>query len=369
MFQTSVLHEATAAANVLAVSERAAQHLHEPSRVVADPAFLLRGNPEHPEHDSLGLRNAKDMNAPELLVIGGSRVYGSGVSASECWPAQLGARMGGGVMNAGIPGWGSVQYVLAAEELAELSPRRVIVALTPASDLTQALHCARVSASPLARSFMEGRWRSLPPADDSAILRTSRAISEYAAAHPDLGGEEVLAALARRRVQDVDPCIIEESGFYLSAHSLFAMQDLEQPAIAAGLAITVKVLEHLHELAREQRFPLAVMLFPSREYLVFQRMEDARLRDRLALERLGLAEAAVLGELRAACAGMGLRCIDLSPFLRQCVGQGIYIQSSRQGQYTPQGCERIARFVRERILPGMIPQEPLREAAGDGLTY
>lgn len=122
-------------------------------RFLSDPAWLVLGDPEHPEHDALGLRNPKGIPVPELAVIGGGQVYGEGLSATQNWPAQLGRRMGGGVINAGMSGWGSVQYALAAEKLRALSPRRIIVCLTPGSDLAKAFTGARVSVSPWRARF------------------------------------------------------------------------------------------------------------------------------------------------------------------------------------------------------------------------
>ena len=342
---SSIFHGDFAAANH---TEAQAQ----PSRLLADPAWLLRGNPEHPEHDALGLRNPKGVQVPELAVIGAGQVYGEDLAPAHSWPAMLGQRMGGCVLNAGLPGWGSVQYALQAEALCALSPRRLIVCLTPASDLALAFNCARVSTSPLARSFFEPRWSPLPQPDHTAAFRAGQAIEALSAMRPGLPEADILAELAQSGEPDVNPCVLDASRFYLCEHTLLAMQDLEHPAIEAGLSITIKVLKHLRELSQERRFSLTILLLPSREYLVAQRMEEATLRDREPLERLGLVEAAVLGELRAACAGLGLRCFDLTGYLKAFVGSRIFFQNSRRGLFSAKGCELLARFVRERVLPG-----------------
>lgn len=334
------------------------------SRVISDPLWLICGNPEHPEHDILGLRNPKGVQTPELVLIGSEHVYGAGVGPFNSWPALLQKRMGGGVLNAGMLGWGSVQYALAAEKLSALSPRRVMVCLTPATDLRRAFACAKNSASPLARSFFEPDWNDLPELDGAPTERTRNAIDTLTMADPGLTDEDVLAILAQRGEPDVDPCVIEASRFYLTEHSLTAMQDLSTPQIDAGLSITVKVLARLRNLSEEHNFSLTIMLMPTREYLVYQRLEEATLRDREALEQLGLTEATVLGELRATCAGMGVRCFDLTNYLKHFVGSRIHVQNSREGTLSTKGSELVARFVRERMLPGSGIREPLRTAVG-----
>jgi len=323
-----------------------------PARFLADPVWLVRGNPEHPEHDVLGLRNPKGIQVPELAVIGGAQVYGEGLTHEQSWPAAVNRHMGGCVLNAGLPGWGSVQYAMQAEALCPLSPRRVLVCLTPASDLAQAFNCARVSLSPLARSLFKPAWAALPHPDHSAIFGAGKAIATLTAKHPGLAEADILNLLAQAGEPDINPCTLDDSRFHLAERSLLAMQDLEHPAIEAGLEITSKVLEHLGRLSRERRFSLTILLLPSREYLVSQRMDTAQVRDRESLERLGLTEAAVLGELRAACAMLGLRCFDLSGYLKAFAGSRIFVQNSRQGLLSAKGCELLARFVRERVLPG-----------------
>lgn len=334
----------------------------EPPRLLADPAWLVRGNPEHPDHDPLGLRNPKGIQLPELAVIGGGQVYGVGLPHAHSWPAQLDRRMGGGVINAGMPGWGSVQHALVAERLLPLSPRRFIVCLNPAADIPQAFLAARGSTSPLARSFFEPQWAQLPHPDQSIAFSTGRAVDEFMIAHPDLAEEDALAALAQQGEPDVNPCVIDTSRFYLAERSLYAMLDLYHPAIEAGLSITAKVLAHLRALAEEHHISLTVLLLPSREYLVSQRLQEAHVRDAETLERLGLAEAAVLGELRAVCAGLHLRCFDLTGYLKAFVGARIHVQNRREGWLSAKGCELLSRFVRERVLPGAVVRMPERPA-------
>jgi len=333
-------------------------------RHVSDPAFLLRGNPEHPEHDARGLRNRKTTGPTDLVVIGDSQVYGAGVRAEQCWPFRLQAGLGSGVYNAGMNGWGSVQYALAAEELLALAPRRMLVCLYTGSDLAEAFQCARASTAPLAKSFWTPEWAALPLADLSPKARAEAAISELLAAQPELLVEDALALLAQRGEPDVNPCVLEASRFYLTENYRFAAQDLEHPGVAAGLEITHLALAHLRDLSFNYGFTLGVILIPTREYLVYERMDEATLGDRAALERLGLAEASVLGELRATCAALSLRCFDLSGYLKHFIGGRIYPQNSRDGHPNAKGCELIARYVRERVLPGLEAKTTLRATVG-----
>lgn len=328
-------------------------------RLVKDPALLLRGNPEHPEHDARGFRNRAVVQGAELAVIGDSQVYGACVRAEQCWPFRLDAELSGGkgsaVYNAGLDGWGSAQYALAAEELLPLGPKRMLVCLYLGNDMAEAFQCAKVSTAPLARSFWEPAWDGLPLADLSAKDRAERAMAEFSALHPELAHEDVLSLLAQRVEPDVTPCAIEGSRFYLTERFRLAVQDLAQPAVAQGLAITRKVLAHLRSLSLNYGFSLGVMLIPTREYLVYLRRGETVLPDHQALDALGAAEARMHAELSDACAELGLPCFELAGHLKHFIGGRIYPQNSRDGHPNAKGCELIARYVKDRVLPGLGP--------------
>lgn len=333
-------------------------------RHVEDLAYLVRGNPLHPEHDARGLRNRRTGQPGGLVVIGGAQVYGVSVRAEHCWPQRLHDALGGGVYNAGMEGWGSVQFALAAEELLRLAPRQVLVCLHTGGDLAGAFRCARTSGSPLARSFFEPQWAALPPLEFPAKDKAALAQAGLMEEQPGLVAEDALALLAQRGEPDVNPCVIESSRFYLTENRSFAALDLDHAAIAAGLTITDEVLAHLRGLSLTYGFALGVVLIPTREYLASLRLDDATVGNREGLERLGMAEAAVLGELRAACARLSVRCFDLSGYLKHFLGGRIYPQNSRSGLPNAKGCELIARYVRERVLPGLVAAPPLRAAVG-----
>lgn len=324
-------------------------------RLVPDPAYLLRGNPGHPEHDERGFRNRGLLKGAELAVIGDSQVYCPGVRADQCWPFRLdcevSAGRGGVVYNAGMDGWGAAQYALAAEELLPLAPRRVLVCLYLGNDLAEAFQCAKVSSAPLVRSFWEPAWDGVPLADLSAKDGTDRRIAEFSAQHPELTHEDALSLLAQRGEPDITPCALEGSRFYLTERFRLAVQDLTHPAVQAGMAITRKALAHLRSLSLNYGFALGVMLIPTREYLVYLRRAEAVLPAREALLALGAAEERLHGELHQACAENSLPCFALADHLKHFIGGRIYAQNSRDGHPNAKGCELIARYVKDHVLP------------------
>ena len=55
---------------------------------------------------------------------------------------------------------------------------------------------------------------------------------------------------------------------------------------------------------------------------------------------------------------------DLSGYLRHFVGGRIYFQNSRSAHPNAKGCDLIARYVRDRVLPGLDVTQQMRAAVG-----
>jgi hypothetical protein len=63
-----------------------------------------------------------------ILASGDSFTFGSDVSDAESWPADLEARTGTPVVNAAVPGWGTDQIVMRAEDMIDIArPQTIIV--------------------------------------------------------------------------------------------------------------------------------------------------------------------------------------------------------------------------------------------------
>jgi SGNH hydrolase-like domain, acetyltransferase AlgX len=75
-------------------------------------------------------------SAGETLVLGDSQTFGLGVEEGETFSARLEQRLGGRVINAGVPTYGPLEFQLLLEGLLpERRPRTVIMVLNLANDL------------------------------------------------------------------------------------------------------------------------------------------------------------------------------------------------------------------------------------------
>jgi hypothetical protein len=109
-----------------------------PSFLIPDDALKHRLHPGWPEHDAAGFRNPVALASADVVAIGDSQTFGTGVASAESWPAQLERLTGRSVYSMAVPGYGPVQYLALAEQAMALRPRVALVAFYAGNDLADA---------------------------------------------------------------------------------------------------------------------------------------------------------------------------------------------------------------------------------------
>lgn len=326
-------------------------------RHIKDPAYLLKGNPDFLEHDSNGFRNTAIPHRPDILAVGDSQVYGACVRADQTWPFQLQSMMEKSVYNAGMEGWGVVQYAMAAEAMVAMNPSLLVVGIYTGNDIYESFLAAKQSTSPLARSFWDTAYDGVLLPDLSGKHASDRAVLKGMETTPDQPEGEVLHRLSERGVPDCTRCDVEGSRYYLTEHFRRVVQDHDHPAIRAGFDIAEKALSHIQSLAISYGIALQVVLIPTREYLVHTRMDDVRMENSKELHRLGVAEQKTLDRLKGYCVDKSIACLDLSEHLTHYIGSRIYPQDSRDGHPNAKGCRIIANYLNAKLRPALMQAE------------
>ena len=326
-------------------------------RHVKDSDYLLRGNPDFLEHDANGFRNTAIPHRPDVLAVGDSQVYGACVRADQSWPFQLQTMLGKSVYNAGVEGWGVVQYAMAVDEMIAMAPSLLVVAVYTGNDIYESFLAAKQSANPLARSFWDPAYDGVLLPDLSGKHASDQAVRRAMETTPDQPEGDVLRRLSERGVSDCTWCEIEGARFYLTEDFRHVVQDHDHPAINAGFAIVEKALSHIQSLAVSYGMALQVVLIPTREYLVHTRKAEVKMRDYNRLDQLGEAEQQTLDRLKGYCADRAMSCLDLSEHLTHYIGSRIYPQDSRDGHPNAKGCRIIANYLNAKLRPAFMQAE------------
>lgn len=106
--------------------------------IIRDPILGHRPNPRNPEHDKKGFRNASVPARVDIVALGDSQTYGTGVPRENAWPQELAKMTGLKVYNMAFGGYCPVQSLLLLEEALEMKPKIVVEAFYAGNDLYEA---------------------------------------------------------------------------------------------------------------------------------------------------------------------------------------------------------------------------------------
>ena len=95
----------------------------------------MRGNPDCPDHDARGYRTHSALSEAEIVTLGNSWTYGSGVPPDFAWPHVLSQRLNRPLYNMGVPGTGPLQSREILRQALQLHPKVIIFRFYFGNDL------------------------------------------------------------------------------------------------------------------------------------------------------------------------------------------------------------------------------------------
>ena len=205
--------------------------------------------------DANGFRNPEVPERVDVLFVGDSQAYGSGVSGEQSFPQVYGARSGRTVYSMSLGGYGAVQYRELVRQGLSMRPHTVVVALYLGNDLMDAfLHAHLAGAADLRQEGLDypvhdeaSRRNNMPSPNLAigffeAIAGSSRLVSAFYAA-------------LRSQLRDVGGIWADESGaprwvegeiatLFTPSRRLRAVS-FEEVGVADGFRITVRCLRDI----------------------------------------------------------------------------------------------------------------------------
>jgi hypothetical protein len=266
--------------------------------------------------DARGLRengNPPPPPGPSILALGDSFTFGDEVDDRSTWPAALERRLGRRVWNAGVFGYGLDQVALRAERLsAELAPAALVVKIIP-DDVTRCEYAYRFAHKP---------WFEL---DDGGLAL--RGVPVPRPEEPAPGDSAWRRSLSHSFLADFTLRRLDPLGWPLRG---MVRVQRDGPAVAAAL------VERLADTSarQSQRLLLVMGWHPG-------------------------AQLELLEPLRQRARALGLEVVELEPVLvREIEANGgdwtrlfhaAVAFGGVPGHMTPQGNERVAAVIAERL--------------------
>ncbi len=338
--------------------------------LLPDPVLGDRLNPDVPEHDKDGFRNASVVESPYLLVLGDSQTYGARVGRAEAWPQQLAALSGKPIYNMGVPGYGPVQELLLMSHAMTLRPQRVVAAFYSGNDLYDAFHMVYtrkqisdlrssdqsvLSAIDKAETQMpldQPNLRFFPvyvgnldgnpvaPVANSGGNSVRRFLSEHSRLWAMLrAGKRVVMEKSARTVSPDDywseqVSVARRSGglwipfekgrvrtIFVPQYRLTALK-MEDPRIREGLRVSVEAIRRMTSITQNAGLRFTLVLIPTKELVFFDAFGGDADWSLPAVTALAHEEQKMWTELKNELRVSNVAYIDVLPALSECLSEG-----------------------------------------------
>ena len=373
-----------------------------------DSRIQYRPNPAYPGHDRKGFRNLDVPARADIVVLGDSHTYGSGVNPEDAWPRQAESLMGKTIYNMAYNGYGPVHSLALWDEAVTLSPTVVIEALYFGNDLYDSFNFvynmgqlttlksfsaqvqkkvqAAEQSNPIARRvslmFNMGQESVASNNNTTRTMHFWFALRDVLAQHSRLYGlfERSFDRLQRmtRPTTHLDKweqakafaaahagyCEVFDSGqfktVFTSEYRLAAV-NLDDPRIAEGLRVSLRAIQQMQELAATRHIRFVVVLIPTKEAVFRELWRNPSPMFRRISEHEDRSRKLV----KAFLDHHHIEYLDALPALRDRFNRGIQpYQVSHDGHPNEQGHKAIAEFVAASLTTPKQPTRSILQVAG-----
>ncbi len=355
---------------------------------IPDDRLGYRPNPKYPGHDTKGFRNQKHLIKADIVALGDSQTYGTGVDSEEAWPRQLEFLTANVVYNMAYGGYGPVHSLILWDEAIALEPKIIIEAFYAGNDLydsfrivynrgqhpelkssdvllQESIQKAEQSESIASRvSKIMGATPKLLPirgffSRHSKVyglmrriryeLMLARTIKEENQQKPKKEQDEEWVNAKEFAKKHSAYCQVFQDGtfktIFMSERRLSAL-DFRDPRIIEGHRISLNAISRMNDLAVVKDIKFLTILIPTKELVFREKWVDSSVNYRTLVEN----EEHMWKLTKDFLKKNNIEYIDALPTLRRLLSSGIQpYKVSRDGHPNQQGHIAIARLVANHI--------------------
>jgi hypothetical protein len=355
-------------------------HASTPAPIVPDERLKYRPNPAYPGHDTHGFRNPEVPPSADVIALGDSQTYGTGVADTKSWPRQLESMSGKTVYSMAYGGYGPVHSLILWEEALALKPAIIIEALYAGNDLYDAFNLVYNNGQQVALKTTDPRLQqrvreaeALEPVAERVVRISKMGAGGNPAARKTLATGGMLSRHSRvygllrrlryelgRRIPDsrdtwdearafaathADYTQIFDNGRFrtvFTAEYRLAALDREDPRITEGRGIVLRAIQRMHRQATDGNIRFIVLFIPTKE-LVFEELWTTPTPSYRALVENESLFWKMAGD---SLERQGIEYIDALPVLRKLLASGIQpYQATHDGHPNGDGHRAISRQI------------------------
>jgi hypothetical protein len=353
---------------------------------VPDELLGHRPNPDYPDHDSNGFRNPAVPDSVDIVCLGDSQTYGTGVAAEEAWPRRLELLCGCSTYSMAFGGYGPTHGMVLFPEAAELKPRIIVQAFYSGNDLYDSFYMVyvrhrlekyRSDEASVLRAVDEAESRESIDSRVSKLYRMGKPgghgrprslrafLSDYSKFYGLLrASKDAVISMARAGTLGKSVAWWEAKSFAESnaryclvfdgnmARTVFTPEyrlcavDLSDPRISEGLRISLDVIRDMNDLAKSMNIKFVCLLIPTKEFVFGDLvLEDKNMVNDMFREVID-NETLLWNRAKVFFDENGIDYIDSTPMLKKALESGDQpYQMSTEDHPNVFGQEAIARAV------------------------
>jgi len=357
--------------------------LSENSLIVYDENLEYRPNPAIPDHDTNGFRNESIPEKVDIVAMGDSQTYGTGVRADQAWPQQLQKLGKIKVYNMSCGGYGPVHSLILLDEALTFKPQVLIEAFYAGNDLYDSYHLVydnnqlsdlKTSDEKVLRVIREAE--NIEPLQDRILrllymgqsnpagrtrgslirylsencqlcrvfLTSNRLLENYR--RPDDTSWELVkeTAIENRRYCQ----LVENASFrtVLTPSYRRCAVDLDDPRIVEGHRLSLEAIRLMDKRIRMAKKGFIVLLIPTKELVFKNLVYESRQGIPELYKTLIDNEELMWRRTKSYLKSQGISFIDSLPVLKGCFCSGVQpYQITWDGHPNPAGYRAIAELV------------------------
>jgi len=355
------------------------------ARSIPDKRLKMRPSPLYSDHDSKGFRNPEVPEKSDVVALGDSQTYGTGVKSDEAWPKQLEPMISQTVYSMAYGGYGPVHSLVLWDEATALAPKIIIEAVYAGNDLYEAFKMvygrdqfvelktsdpqvqssvreaekSGTIAEQVSKMYYMGKTNNLSTQKSSpsqgallehskiyALLRRVKFEFLRILTSPQDQDPQHMWEYAKARAED-NPAYSQvfNNGQFrtiFTSEYRFVALNLNDPRIAEGNKIILRALQKMKENAIDRNIRFIVLLIPTKE-LVFQELWGS---PSSAYRNLTENEEFFWKNTRDYLELNGIEYVDALPALREKLSLGIQpYKVSKDGHPNEHGHRAIAKLI------------------------
>jgi hypothetical protein len=309
-----------------------------PSRLINDPLWRHRGNPEATEHDIFGFRNSVLIEDTTALLTGSSHAYGTCLRKEQSWPILLQGQ-GVKVFNASTGAWGFMQFAMAVDKFLREGMTTVVLVIYTGFDIYAALKHSLDTRSPFAIGVLGD---SLKPSDIDWSWKAKRDVFvKETMKQPGVTLATALDEARRAGFSDTEFVNINGRRYFLEPRLRHLTTDIASNYGRIAWECSMKYMSYVANLCREYGVKLSAIIMPTKEYAFRDEAGGVPY-----FVELVESEARLNAALRDRLAPWCSEIIDVTPLYVENLRSGIFFTDSNDGHPNPLG----ARLISELLL-------------------